>query len=439
MFVGVPDRVGERAAQVPDRVQRQAVCLANLAAIGLPARSRACPWGRWEASPLLSCSAGRCGGHNLVMCPLAGMPTIEALARPRSTAVTRGFKVDAKPNDRGSGRIRPFAATDFLDTLPGCAPEPVEEAPQPAATMLVLPIAGAERGRSEPPAALPPVSTSLLTAGAIRHLGRIKADPPNGGQTNRGESSPAPLIVASPNAFERDRATLSREDGPGQVRKPVASKMSVLQAPAPAPRARGVVGVSPGFAATGAFHPDGAPTPQGRAAGSADGYRAPHLHGSVAPTRKRGRLLGLVLLCCAALASAVVIQLRLGRAMHAARIAAISAAPAAPAAIPLPMPRALDELAAPGRDPVAIPASLSVEPGASAPEAAVPTAMPTAPTESSMVAPAPADRKRGRHVPGSRAASQPADVAAAIQAAQARADAFLGGRPASSAEPNSTR
>jgi len=314
------------------------------------------------------------------MCPLAGMPTIPAIARPRSTDVTRGFKVDAKPNDKGSGRIRPFAATDFLDTLPGCAPEALDLAPQPASTMLVLPIAGAERGRSEPAPASPPVSTSLLAAGATRRPGRIKEDPPNGG----------------------------------------------------------AVEVSPGFAARRPVHPAVAPTPHGRTGGPADAYRARAARrpGPEAPTRKTGRLLGLVLLCCAALASAVVIQLRLGRAMHAARIAAIAEAPAA---IPRPVTQSLDERAAPGREPVAIPASLSVEHGASASKAAEPTAMPAAPTESPTVAPAPTDRKRVRPIQSPRAASQPVDVAAAIQAAQARADAFLRGPPASSVEPNSTR
>lgn len=381
------------------------------------------------------------GGHNLVMCPLARMPTIEAFACSRSTDVTRGFKVAAKPNDKGSGRIRPFAASDFLDTLPGCAPEPPDEAPQPASTMLVLPIAGAERGRSESPPALPPVSTSLLAAGAGRRPGRIKEEPPSGAQTNRGESSPAALFVASPNSLERDRARLPRAVGPGQARRPVASKMSVQPAPTPAPQALGAVEVSPGFAARGAFHPAVAPTPLGRTGGPVDAYRAraAHLPRPVAPTSRRGRRLGLVLLCCAALASAAVIHLWLGRAMHATRIAAISAAPAATAAISQPMTRALDERAAPSREPVAIPASLSVEPGASASEAAEPTAIPAAPSESSTGAPAPTDRKRDRRLRSPRATSQPADIAAAIQAAQARADAFLGGRPASSVEPNSTR
>ena len=248
--------------------------------------------------------------------------------------------------------------------------------------MLVLPITGAERGRSEPPPAF------------------------------------------------------------GQAPRPVTSKMSVQPAPAPAPQARGGVEASPGFAARGTFHPEVAPTPPSGTGGPVDAYRAPaaHLPRPMAPARRRGRRLGLVLLCCcAALASAVAIQPWLGRARHDARIAANSTAPAVPAAIPQPMTRALDEREAPSREPVAIPASLSVEPGASASEAEEPTAMPAAPTEPSTLAPAPTDRKRDRHVRSPRATSRPADVAAAIQAAQARADAFLAGRPASSVEPNSTR
>jgi hypothetical protein len=307
--------------------------------------------------------------------------------------------------------------------------------------MLVLPIAGAAQGRSEPPPGPPPVR--LLAAGEPRLPGRTPEIPVSGRQTNRGESPPTPRNVASPSAFKTGGATPVRDDGPASTRKPTSPKFSVQPARALAPTARGAVEVSAGFAAWGALRPDGAPTPQSRTGGpldQSDVAPTPHRPKPVAPMKKTRKRLGLVLLGGAVLASAVAMQVRLGRAMHAARIAAASAAPAVPATMPLAMTPEIDERAASAPGSLALAASSPFEPGASASEAAAPTALPAAPqTESSTAVPAQADRKRKPHVGGPHAASTPMDVTAAILAAQARADAFLKGRPASSVEPDPGR
>jgi hypothetical protein len=120
--------------------------------------------------------------------------------------------------------------------------------------------------------------------------------------------------------------------------------------------------------------------------------------------------------------------------MRAARVAAMSAVAAPPAATPLDTARGTDDPAAAGPGSASSPASSSVEPDAQdapAPEGAQPAAMPALATETPTVA---RSASRERHARSPHAASQPIDVAAAVLAAQARADAFLGGRAASSAD-----
>lgn len=303
--------------------------------------------------------------------------------------------------------------------------------------MLVLPLAGAVQGRSEPPATPPPVSKRPLSAGDTRPPARSIAGPPQESQTRPGGP---PRIVVSSSEIEPDRATRVRQDWRAPARLPMATKTSLQPALALAPRGRRALEISPGGTAWGAFRPDAAPRTQGPTGSPRDERfpaRAPQPPKAGARTRKTGRSLGLVLLCCAALASAVVLQWRLSRAMRAARAAAMSAVAAPAAANTLATVRGDDDRAAAGPGSPAVAASSSNEPDAPdapdvpAPAGAEPAALPALATASPTLA---RSVPRERHARSPHAASQAIDVAAAVLAAQARADAFLGARAASSVD-----